>query len=68
MTDLSDLAVQRQACRVAMQATIDTLLDLAIPPAVIVESLAAMSVETIKGQTIRVIQARRSNDDSQPGT
>ncbi|MDX7951782.1 hypothetical protein P7D22_11440 [Lichenihabitans sp. Uapishka_5] len=64
MSQPIDEKTQRQARRAAIQATIDTLLDLEIPPALIIEHLAVMSVETVKGRTLHLVKARISNDNA----
>lgn len=57
-----DPALQREAARAALEATIDTLFDLAIEPAIIIEMLACMCTGLSQRQAIRYAAARTGND------
>ena len=57
---------QRVACRAAINATIETLLDLDIPTGIIVEVLASSAVSLPGRMALRQAKANSSNDDQKP--
>ena len=60
MTTPNTAEEQRQACRAAIYATLETLLDYEIPVGIIVEALANATLSISKVEAVRYARKRSS--------